>query len=84
MPCTILGNKTLQRVPKEALAPPLPLSRKEVEHWKAETENARVEANEARKRLEDQEENVAGVLHQSAEVSSNIVGLDSIRRRSDA
>ncbi|CAB1112084.1 unnamed protein product [Ectocarpus sp. CCAP 1310/34] len=42
--------------------------RKEVEHWKAETENARAEANEARKRLEHQEENVAGVLHQSAEM----------------
>ncbi|CAM9636326.1 unnamed protein product [Ectocarpus sp. 6 AP-2014] len=38
--------------------------RKEVDHWKTETENARAEANEARKRLEDQEEHVAGVLHQ--------------------
>lgn len=45
------------------------IEREEVELWREEAGVARAEAIDTRKRLESQEESVAAVLHQTAEVS---------------
>lgn len=55
--------------PQELSLPDPAAGREEVELWREEVAVARAEASDTRRRLESQEESVAAVLHQTAEVS---------------